>query len=132
MIVLQIVKFPFASLIMHAGPISEEFLVCLTTKGMPRDLRLLGNIRTVFKDIPKRHFAEKDLYLVCYIYRKGPFDAKVGLAGANGIFSRGSESLGEPKDGEEEVNKLLGIFRSLILHECKISQSNNQNFRVFL
>lgn len=71
--------------------ITEEFFVSLTEQGMPEDVSLLGNLKTIFRDIEHSHLKE-GLYLVCRIYRKGDLvydEHKAGSAGAK--FTKGKD-----------------------------------------
>ena len=50
--------------------VTEEYSLALSDQGLPLNLALLHKMRTVFTDLSARDF-EKDLWLVCRIYRKG-------------------------------------------------------------
>eukprot|EP01104_Vermistella_antarctica_P007977 TRINITY_DN1983_c0_g1_i1.p1 TRINITY_DN1983_c0_g1~~TRINITY_DN1983_c0_g1_i1.p1 ORF type:complete len:1550 (-),score=477.61 TRINITY_DN1983_c0_g1_i1:103-4533(-) len=50
--------------------LTENYVVILTHQGMPVDQEKIGNIKTVFVDIPAKDM-ESDLYLVCRMIRRG-------------------------------------------------------------
>ncbi|ORX96112.1 hypothetical protein K493DRAFT_337071 [Basidiobolus meristosporus CBS 931.73] len=50
--------------------ISEEFLIVLTSQGMPSDPNRIGRLRTLFSDLSQKDISDQ-LYLVCRIVRIG-------------------------------------------------------------
>lgn len=50
--------------------ITEDHVLALTDAGMPINLKLLGKMYTLFKDLDAKDM-DSDLYLVCRIYRQG-------------------------------------------------------------
>ena len=80
--------------------VSEEFLVVLTEQGTPADVKdarlqapdmgLLDNIKTVFKDVPRRFLQGKEgLYVVCSAFRLGDIEepGSTSPPGSRGVRS---------------------------------------------
>ena len=91
--------------------ITEDFAFNVTPMGMPKDIRLINNSKTIFADVPESQYLQ-ELYLVVKIYRKGKmlFDMKantkkVGLTSSSsgGVQSQMMGMQANSDDVEEET-----------------------------
>eukprot|EP01113_Clastostelium_recurvatum_P048136 TRINITY_DN869_c0_g1_i1.p1 TRINITY_DN869_c0_g1~~TRINITY_DN869_c0_g1_i1.p1 ORF type:complete len:2087 (-),score=649.48 TRINITY_DN869_c0_g1_i1:81-5777(-) len=75
--------------------ISEEFVVELTAQGMPHDISKIGNIRTLFADIPVGMLP--DLYVVVRVLRKGKMKFDAASTGSAAAAQAAASSYGAKK-----------------------------------
>eukprot|EP00026_Physarum_polycephalum_P000320 Phypoly_transcript_00320.p1 GENE.Phypoly_transcript_00320~~Phypoly_transcript_00320.p1 ORF type:complete len:1049 (+),score=204.31 Phypoly_transcript_00320:149-3295(+) len=96
--------------------VSEEYLVMMTTQGMPQDLNKLGKLKTVFADLSIREWQAGELYLVMRIIRrtktqgadetKRPIRRPFGVA-VLALGSKGSEPV---LALNKEIEHIIPVF----------------------
>ncbi|KAL9652523.1 hypothetical protein ABK040_000094 [Willaertia magna] len=88
--------------------ITEEYMLTVTPQGMPKDIRLIQNSKTLFTDIKEEQYLQ-ELYLVVKIYRKGKmlFDIKSNTKNTSSRIVMNSQQQLNPfetEDVEDESN----------------------------
>uniref|UniRef100_A0A8C8GAL7 Dedicator of cytokinesis 2 n=1 Tax=Oncorhynchus tshawytscha TaxID=74940 RepID=A0A8C8GAL7_ONCTS len=70
------IRHVLLTLSMSPPPSSENYLIRWTSKGFPKDVDMLNNLKVVFTDLGNKDLNRDKIYLICQIVRVGRMELK--------------------------------------------------------